>query len=644
MGEVERDMRIGGKTVLVCSCDGTMAIDAGILAVAADGERPQIHHRLCAPGAETRIPADGPVLIACTQEAPLFRLAAPNASLSFVNIRETAGWSDQGADASAKIAALLAAGALDVTEPPTVSLHSGGATVILAADQTGLEAATRLAGTRPVTCLVVAGEDGPVPLPVHSFGLYAGRVAAVGGHLGTFRLTVEDLRAAPPSARHGLVFDLPVAAGTLTAEVLLDLSGRPSLFPAGRAGYVRADPAHPAAVERAIADAHALVGRFDRPRYVQVDAERCAHARTGAIGCTRCLDACPASAIAPAGNAVSVDTGACDGHGACAALCPTGAITWGRPSGAEFGERLRLLLDTYARAGGTAPRLLIHTPKRGAEIVDALARHGAGLPARVLPLAIDSVAAFGPDLLLTALSYGALQVILLVPPGEDAALDSIRTSLALCRAILDGLADDGADGLVLVDDADPDRLAAIMAGPAPAPLAPPAVHLAAGRPRERLVRAIRHLRGAGARPDAAVALPEGAPFGEVILDVDKCTLCHSCVGGCPTGALAAAPERPTLSFLENACVQCGLCRALCPEKAIRLAPRLTLDGEAGRRILKEEEPYACVRCGAPFGTRSAIERMVERLADHPMFAEPGRLDLLRMCDTCRSSQQIPPSR
>ena len=627
-------MQINGKTVLLCSCEGSMAIDADIVAKAADGAAPTIHHRLCGPGIETRIPADGPLLIACTQEAPMFRLAAPGRDLTFVNIRERAGWSEAGGAASPKIAALLAEAALPWTDPPAATLASDGATVILTADQTGLEVAERLAGSRPVTCLVVAGEDDLLPPSIRAFGLYAGHVATVTGHLGQFHLAIEDLRASAPSARTGLLFDIPVAAGALTAEILLDLTGRPSLFPAERAGYLRADPNYPAAVERALGEAKDLIGTFERPRYVRVEAERCAHARHGITGCTRCLDSCPTSAIRPAGDAVEIEAGACDGFGACAARCPTGAITWDRPI-SGIADRIRVLLDTYHRAGGANPRILIHTPKAGATLIEGLARFGNGLPATVLPLAIDGIAAFGPDLIMTALAFGATQVAILAPPEDDTALAAVETTLALVRAILGG---DSADGrLAIIAEDDPYGLGDALAGPVAALSTPPADYLPVGRPRERLLHAIRHLRGTTSEP---IALPDGAPFGDVVLDADACTLCMACVGGCPTGALGSGDDTPALTFQESACVQCGLCRATCPEKAIRLTPRLVLDGEAAaRRVLKRDEPYRCIRCGAPFGTRSAIERMIERLADHPMFTDPGRRDLLRMCDPCRVTVQ-----
>jgi NAD-dependent dihydropyrimidine dehydrogenase PreA subunit len=135
-----------------------------------------------------------------------------------------------------------------------------------------------------------------------------------------------------------------------------------------------------------------------------------------------------------------------------------------------------------------------------------------------------------------------------------------------------------------------------------------------------------------------VTLPAHAPFGAVEIDTAGCTLCLSCVAACPTGALTDDPERPMLRFAEEACVQCGLCKATCPEKVITLKPRLDFRaGSGGTRVLKEEQPFCCIRCGKPFGVKSTIERVVAKLADrHWMFKDsPERLDLVRMCDGCR---------
>ena len=112
-------------------------------------------------------------------------------------------------------------------------------------------------------------------------------------------------------------------------------------------------------------------------------------------------------------------------------------------------------------------------------------------------------------------------------------------------------------------------------------------------------------------PVEYLPLPAGAPFGRVVVDTDGCTLCLACVGACPTGALQDNPERPELRFLEDACVQCGLCANTCPEHVIKLEPRLNFTDEARQPIpIKQEEPFECIRCGKPFGTRASIEKII----------------------------------
>jgi len=150
--------------------------------------------------------------------------------------------------------------------------------------------------------------------------------------------------------------------------------------------------------------------------------------------------------------------------------------------------------------------------------------------------------------------------------------------------------------------------------------------------------ALRELHRAAPAPVDVVPLPAGAPFGAVDIDTQGCTLCLACVSACPTGALTDNPERPMLRFTEDACVQCGLCAATCPEKVISLRPQLDFRAAtAGARVLKEEEPFHCIRCGKPFGVKSTIERVTEKLAGrHWMFAgDAQRLDVIRMCEDCR---------
>jgi ferredoxin len=85
-------------------------------------------------------------------------------------------------------------------------------------------------------------------------------------------------------------------------------------------------------------------------------------------------------------------------------------------------------------------------------------------------------------------------------------------------------------------------------------------------------------------------------------------------------------------------VQCGLCAATCPEKVITLAPQLDFRAYANPpRVLKQEEPFHCIRCDKPFGVKSTIERVIAKLeGKHWMYQNSKqRLDVIKMCEDCR---------
>ena len=112
-------------------------------------------------------------------------------------------------------------------------------------------------------------------------------------------------------------------------------------------------------------------------------------------------------------------------------------------------------------------------------------------------------------------------------------------------------------------------------------------------------------------------------------------MCLSCVNACPVSALQDNPQAPQLKFIEKNCVQCGLCVKTCPEQALSLIPQLRLTPERREAVvINEMQPYACVRCGKPFGTLKAIEAMVGKLAGHAMF-QGAALERLKMCGDCR---------
>ncbi|MEY8878223.1 MAG: 4Fe-4S binding protein, partial [Leptothrix sp. (in: b-proteobacteria)] len=275
--------------------------------------------------------------------------------------------------------------------------------------------------------------------------------------------------------------------------------------------------------------------------------------------------------------------------------------------------------------------------------------HGLhGVPARVLPVALWHTASVGIDLWLAAIAQGATQIGILMTDEEAPDYRrALAEQIGVAQAILTGLGYRG-EHLRLIEARDAatlDIALSAWAGRAASPasaaqgVARAATFSAQPDKRSTLDLAIDHLQAQAPQQPEAIALPAaGSPYGNVVVDASRCTLCLSCVGACPEGALLDNPAQPQLRLIEKNCVQCGLCATTCPETAITLQPRLLLaDGGRARkapRVIAEMAPYRCVRCSKPFGTLRAIENMVVKLAGHSAF-QGHALERLKMCGDCR---------
>ncbi|MGY8709443.1 4Fe-4S binding protein [Bradyrhizobium sp. 18BD] len=585
--------------------------------------------------------ADGALTVACTQQAAQFTDEAGERpdGITFVNIRETAGWSRDSANAGAKMAALLAAAAVPRPDYPLVTLSSDGIILIYGRDDAAIDAGRLLADHLDVTVMLKLPSD-ITPPAATVFPIVKGTIRNARGHFGAFELTIDDYAQPRPSSRDRFVFEAPRNGATSRCDLVLDLSGEMPLFSAHdlRDGYLRADPRDPAAVLRAVLAARDLVGNFDKPKYVDFTPSLCAHSRSKLTGCHRCLDLCPTGAITPAGDHVAVNAEICAGCGQCAAACPTGAASYALPPPDTQLQIMRAILLAYREAGGTHPVLLLHDGPHGTALIDALARHGDGLPANVLPLAVNELTQVGLEAVIAAFAYGASAVRFLLRAKPRHEVTGLSQTIAFAEAILAGLGFDG-HRVTTIETDDPDALGAQLRGlDMLAAVATPATFKTVGKRRDLLRFALSELHRLAPKPVDVIALPAGAPIGAVSVDTDGCTLCLSCVSACPTGALRDDPERPVLRFVEDACVQCGLCQSTCPEKVITLKPQIDFRaGRAPAQMIKEEEPALCIRCGAAFGVKSTIDRIAAKLEGrHWMYpAGDERLDAIRMCADCR---------
>ncbi len=494
-----------------------------------------------------------------------------------------------------------------------VRYHSSGRLLIVGPDPEPIARLAEAASPLRPAVLLLAGGTGAVARPHHLAG-EPGASVAIGGWLGDFRLKLPGQ-----------------GAGEERFDLVLDLCDPPFVgVELPPPGYAAPGP-ETQPQDGALDGLRDLVGEFEKPRFFEYDPSICAHGMKGTTACRRCIDACPAEAITSLGERVRVETNLCQGGGACATACPTGAITYGYPPVGDLLERVRRLLAAYRAAGGEGAVLVVHDTEAGAEASAALAAEAG----HVLTLAVEEVASLGLDAWFSALAYGARAVRLLDTPRiPSSARRELDQQLEFAQAILSGLG--YPKGSVSWLGEGPSPADAVM------PALVPAQFAAVGGKRQTFFAAVDHLyaQATSARPLAE--LTAGAPFGTATVDTNACTLCLACVTVCPGKALQDGHDVPQLRFLEANCVQCGLCTRSCPEDAIWITPRLLFDAVArGRpRVLREDSPFHCVSCGKPFATTAVIGRIELRLAGHSMYQDPKAKRRLKMCGDCRVADQM----
>ena len=336
-------MPLEGKTLKVCSCNRTMALDAKALAAALQSGAPlTIHTELCrreVGRSARRIAAGGECIVACTQEAPLFtelnESAGGKSELKFVNIRELGGLVGRRRESHAEDRCAARAGRCYPTPSrcPASPYKSKGSVLVIGPAEAALRWAERLVGrargeradhhTRAARSCRSSGaiRSGPAQV-ARDPGLarrVRGRVGADEPDRPRCLHTVQRLHSRLSGERDRL--HLPgrsrrSARGTASAsrpagrcrrstsiardrarrdrfDLVLDLSRRADPEGCRRSRRAISRPAAIRSSRRSRPPPLAkLVGEFEKPKFFIYDERICAHGRSGKIGCTKCIDVC----------------------------------------------------------------------------------------------------------------------------------------------------------------------------------------------------------------------------------------------------------------------------------------------------------------------------------------------------------------
>jgi ferredoxin len=497
----------------------------------------------------------------------------------------------------------------------SVNFESRGMALVTGPAAIALPAAKRLAEKLRV---LVCAKDATASTALQANpSIMLTQVIGLSGFLGRFTARV-------PGAE-GKAMELGAFSGNSDGyfDMVLDLGDKPLIsIEVTPLGYF-SPGSDVQALDAAIAEMQALVGRFRKQRYFAFDERLCTHAAQGVAGCSKCLEACPALAIRSKGSVIEVNPFLCQGCATCTLVCPTGAIRYATPVPAlkavEAADQRRLLVQE-------ADNPQVH-------------------PVQTAPFAttdyleVPTIASVVLADWLQALSSGYQQVVICPPVHLPQRTRShLQAQVALAQALMTACGRP-ADAVILVE-----AIAQEAATQAPlsqaAVLMEPALQMT--ERRSSVMASLKLLEiGASAvnrSSAAAFALPQGSPFGNVRVKESSCTLCMACVNLCPTSALGSWDDGVrSLQFVESRCVQCGICAGACPEKAIALQPRLLVNDSSRKevRTLHQDSTHHCTECGTGFISTALLAKSLHIMQQSKALDSQG-ITLMRMCPSCRS--------
>ena len=501
------------------------------------------------------------------------------------------------------------AGEIDIMPIDLVEFNSAGRILIIGHAQQVASVIPHLAG---LTMSAVVTDNEPTS-DYEGVTLIDSRIKTIEGWMGDFSVQLDKQE--------------------LKVDLVLDLSEQPIMTTAVLPlGYFAPRECAQVLAET-LQQLPDLIGTFDKPRYFSYKASICAHSRRQISGCEQCIQACPADAIISAGDTVKVNPSLCQGCGSCTAVCPSGAMSYALPTLDISINRARKMIQAWFDVDTQPPHIVIHDLDQGQLLIENL---GDTLPSNVMTFSIEEIGALAMPFWLSVLAYGASGITVwdagshsdhdwLECQQEIDKTNQLLTGLGYKEQLVNWFSANNFTQLINHLSSTP-KLEGMQA----------ATFAGVDDKRRMISIALEHLHKQAPKAVDVLTLDSNAAFGEIQVNTQTCTLCHSCVSVCPVGAVLDGVDQPQLNFIEDLCVQCGLCETACPEDAIDLVPRYLLSREQARkvRVLHEEAIFNCISCDKPFATKKMIDTMTEKLKGHAMF-QGEALERLKMCEDCR---------
>ncbi|MFQ5816107.1 MAG: 4Fe-4S binding protein [Candidatus Hydrothermarchaeaceae archaeon] len=392
--------------------------------------------------------------------------------------------------------------------------------------------------------------------------------------------------------------------------------------------------------------------KTEKEKLLETASELCANHRLAektldVTGCTLCSEACVYDAI----ESGVIDHSACVECGACIGACPQGVIRWVDHPQGDLLKEIEALLEAKIK-----PKvLMLSCMECGYETTyQAGARREKYPP--VMSLFVPCLGSVADTTILRALDLGADGVLLSGCAGGKCAHEkgfkgAGKTVRFVREALRTFAMEDGRVGQIQSNPEKPGQFATsvkkfvadIEKLKAPSLKKKSPVQLEGLDVRDsRREMLIALLQGYSQKSGVEEGVIKGDyPFGDVMVDAEKCTLCGACANLCSTGAMESEGSDlneegwiPKITFTHSYCTGCGICEQICPEKAIGIEQVLDLKRFINREQAElKVELTKCEDCGMPIMAQTAYNKLSKHLVEKEQ-------SLPKLCRDCRDKVTV----